>query len=293
MKYKEVRIKITPFSEEYSDIMVAMIEDLGFESYNAEAPFLSAYIQESIFDEEALKETLESLEFPDFSFTWETADVAQENWNRKWESSFEPVVIKDLCTIKATYHKDLPPTRFNITINPEMAFGTGHHQTTTLMATALLDNYFLPESKVREIKGLRVLDMGCGTGILGILAAMIGADSVTAIDIDDTARDSAERNAVLNDVSEAMEIYCGDAAMLDRFKDKPFDIILANINRNILLNDMPLYRDVLKHGGELYISGFYEEDVMLLENRAAELGLEMEYTRSLSPWAMIKFRYNR
>lgn len=289
MEYKELKIEITPFNEEFSEILIAMIEDLGFESYNTENPFLYAYIQESLFDKVSITETLESLDFPDFKFSWSFNDVKQENWNAQWESSFEPVVIEGKCTIKATYHTDLAPTPYTITINPEMAFGTGHHQTTTLMASALIDNYTGADS-VRDLSQLKVLDMGCGTGILSFLSAMIGAKKVTAIDIDETAKISAIENAKLNNVSHIVDVHCGDASILSKFEKEPFDIILANINRNILINDMHIYSSVLKAGGELYLSGFYEEDILLLVNEANKYGLELLYTKSIAPWAVIKLK---
>ncbi len=292
MQYIEIKFTLEPYSDENAEILIAMVEELGFDSYDYQKPCLLAYIQESIFDTSAFEDLVSSLEGFSFNFKWEVNKVEQENWNAQWESSFEPVIIDGLCTIKASYHENLEETPYTICINPEMSFGTGHHDTTYLIAESLLLDY--PKN---EIGGKRILDMGCGTAILAILAAKIKIESgavndlgsIVAIDIDPTATDSASNNTVLNEVEQYINVKCGDAELLKDYLDYPFDIILANINRNILLSDMEKYYAVLKMGGEIYFSGFYSEDAVLLENKAKELGLSLEYFKSQNDWTVLKF----
>jgi ribosomal protein L11 methyltransferase len=189
-------------------------------------------------------------------------------------------VVDDICTIKASFHKDLKKTRFNITIDPKMAFGTGHHQTTYMMCRALLQNE-------DAVKGKVVMDMGCGTAILAILAAKMKASRVYGIDIDAVAAISAYDNARLNRVGKVMETYCGDASLLQR---NSYDVLLANINRNILLQDMPTYAHSLHKEGLLFVSGFYVEDMPMLIGTAAANGLEYVSHDSMDNWCCIKFK---
>ena len=202
------------------------------------------------------------------------------NWNAVWESQFTPIVVDGLCTIKASFHEGLKKTRYNITIDPKMAFGTGHHQTTYMMCRALLQNEDAVRDKV-------VLDMGCGTAILAILAAKMKAAHVYGIDIDAVAAISAYDNARLNRVGKKIETYCGDASLLQR---NTYDTILANINRNILLQDMPTYAKCLRRDGRLFVSGFYVEDMPMLIGMAEASGLEYVSHDSIDNWCCITFR---
>ncbi len=279
-EYIEVAIHIAPFSEENAEIVTAEICELPFESFSAEDPYLKCYIQKELYDAHALKVVLGGLEGMGFDVDFSANLMPAVNWNAVWESQFTPIVVDDKCTIKASFHKNLKKTRFNITIDPKMAFGTGHHQTTYMMCRALLQNE-------DSIRGKIVMDMGCGTAILAILAAKMKAARVYGIDIDAVAAISAYDNARLNRVGKIMETYCGDASLLQR---NSYDILLANINRNILLQDMGTYALSLHRGGLLFVSGFYVEDMPMLIGTAAANGLEYVSHDDMDNWCCIKFR---
>ena len=213
---------------------------------------------------------------------FEAVPIQGQNWNKEWESRFEPIVVDGVVTIKAGFNENVPRTRFNIWIDPEMAFGTGSHNTTYMMMQRMLGIEDL-------IKGRVVLDMGCGTAILGILAAKMGARKVFAVDIDAVAARSAWGNARWNRVSRRVETACGDASLLQMGS---YDVILANIHRNILLEDMPTYVRSLRHGGRLLMSGFYEADIPALQERAASLGLTFVGQTLREEWACVEFSKN-
>ena len=278
-EYIEVAISIAPYSEENAEIVTAEVSELPFESFSSEDPFLKCYIQKDLYDAQALKVVLSALEGMDFTVDFNATLVPPVNWNAVWESQFTPIVVDDRCTIKASFHKDLKRTRYNITIDPKMAFGTGHHQTTYMMCRALLQN----EDAVR---GKVVMDMGCGTAVLAILAAKMKASRVYGIDIDAIAAISAYDNARLNRVGKLMETYCGDASLLQR---NSYDVLLANINRNILLQDIPTYALSLHKGGLLFVSGFYVEDMPMIVGMAQNSGLEYVSHASMENWCCIKF----
>ena len=231
-EYIEVSVKIDPYSDENAEILMAELEEFPFESFSMEQPYLKCYIQKDLYLQQDLKVVLSGLDHYGFTTSFTAALLPATNWNAVWESQFTPIVVDGKCTIKASFHKGLKRTRFNITIDPKMAFGTGHHQTTYMMCRALLANE-------PEIRDKVVMDMGCGTAILAILAAKMGARHVYGIDIDAVAAISAYDNARSNKVSKRVETYCGDASLLQVGK---YDILLANINRNILLQDFSLYR---------------------------------------------------
>ena len=279
-EYIEVAISIAPFTEENAEIVTAEISELPFESFSMEDPFLKCYIQKELYDAQALKVVLSGMEGMGFDLDFNANLMPAVNWNAVWESQFTPIVVDGRCTIKASFHKDLKKTRFNITIDPKMAFGTGHHQTTYMMCRALLQNE-------DAVKGKIVMDMGCGTAILAILAAKMKASRVYGIDIDAVAAISAYDNARLNRVGKVMETYCGDASLLQR---NSYDVLLANINRNILLQDMPTYAHSLHKEGLLFVSGFYVEDMPMLIGTAAANGLEYVSHDSMDNWCCIKFK---
>lgn len=279
-EYIEVAISIAPFTEENAEIVTAEISELPFESFSMEDPYLKCYIQKELYDAQALKVVLSGMEGMEFDLDFNANLMPAVNWNAVWESQFTPIVVDDRCTIKASFHKDLKKTRFNITIDPKMAFGTGHHQTTYMMCRALLQNE-------EAVKGKVVMDMGCGTAILAILAAKMKASRVYGIDIDAVAAISAYDNARLNRVGKVMETYCGDASLLQR---NSYDVLLANINRNILLQDMPTYAHSLHKEGLLFVSGFYVEDMPMLIGTAAANGLEYVSHDSMDNWCCIKFK---
>lgn len=279
-EYIEVAVKITPYTEENAEIVTAEISELPFESFSSEDPFLKCYIQKDMYDAQALKVVLSGLDGLGFTIDHTATLVPPVNWNAVWESQFPPIVVDNTCTIKASFHEGLKKTRFNITIDPKMAFGTGHHQTTYMMCRALLRN----EESVRDKV---VLDMGCGTAVLAILAAKMKARKVYGIDIDAIAAISAYDNARLNKVGTRVETYCGDASLLQR---NTYDVILANINRNILLQDIPTYALSLHKDGLLFVSGFYVEDMPMLIGMAQNSGLEYVSHDSIDNWCCIKFR---
>ena len=263
-EYIEVTVKISPYSEENAEIVTAEISELPFESFSSENPFLKCYIQKDLYDAQALKVVLSGLEGMGFDIEYTSTLMPSVNWNAVWESQFTPIVVDGKCTIKASFHEGLKKTRFNITIDPKMAFGTGHHQTTYMMCRALLENE-------EAVRGKIVMDMGCGTAVLAILAAKMRAAKVYGIDIDAVAAISAYDNARLNRVGSKMETYCGDASLLQK---NSYDVLLANINRNILLQDMQTYSGTLHHDGLLFVSGFYVEDMPMLIGAATAAGLE-------------------
>lgn len=278
-EYIEVSIHITPFSEEYAEIITAEVSELPFESFSTEGEILKCYIQKDLYDAQALKVVLSGLDYLECKVDFSANLVPAVNWNAVWESQFTPIVVDGQCTIKASFHEGLKKTRFNITIDPKMAFGTGHHQTTYMMCRALLQN----EDAVR---GKVVMDMGCGTAILAILAAKMKAAQVYGIDIDAIAAISAYDNARLNRVGTRIETYCGDASLLQR---NTYDVFLANINRNILLQDIPTYAACIRKGGLLFVSGFYLEDMPMIVGMATSVGLNYVSHDTVDNWCCIKF----
>ena len=278
-EYIEVSVKITPYSEENAEIVTAEVSELPFESFSGEDPFLKCYIQKELYDAQALKVVLSGLEGMGFDLEWSSTLMPVVNWNAEWESQFSPIIVDGRCTIKASFHKDLKRTRYNIVIDPKMAFGTGHHQTTYMMCRALLENE-------EAVRGKVVMDMGCGTAVLAILAAKMKAHRVYGIDIDAVAAISAYDNARLNRVGKIVETWCGDASLLQR---NSYDVLLANINRNILLQDMQTYAGCLRRDGLLFVSGFYVEDMPMLIGAATAAGLEYVSHDSIDNWCCIKF----
>ena len=279
MDYIAVHIKIEPFSEEWAEIVEAEIADLGFDSFTVEDPMLNAFIPKEQFSEPNLKTVLSAFDSDEIRISHMVEMVREQNWNAAWESDFEPVVVGGEVTVKAVYHKDLPKTRINVVIDPQMSFGSGHHQTTMMMIEQLLADR-------QALKGRAVLDMGCGTGILAIVAAKLGAAKpVHAVDIDPRCCRSTIANARRNRIPHKLVTVCGDASVLIRGQ---YDYILANINRNILLADMRSYVRALKpQGGQLFLSGFYTADIPILLAEAASLGLSEVSRRERDDWALL------
>ena len=275
-EYIEVSVRLEPFSEETAEMLMADLAELPYDSFVTEEPVLKAYIPLSEYRPGDLKVVLSG--DPDVT-GFEAVPIQGQNWNKEWESRFEPIVVDGVVTIKAGFNENVPRTRFNIWIDPEMAFGTGSHNTTYMMMQRML--------RIEDlIKGKVVLDMGCGTAILGILAAKMGARKVFAVDIDAVAARSAWGNARWNRVSRRVETACGDASLLQMGS---YDVILANLHRNILLEDMPTYVRSQRHGGQLLMSGFYEADIPALQERAASLGLSFVGQTLREEWACVEF----
>ena len=278
MKYFEVTFTTQPCNETTNDVVSALAGEIGFESFVEWKNGVQAYIQQNLFDEEALKEMVNEFPLPDTHITYTIQEAEDKDWNEEWEKNFfQPIVIGDRCCIHSTFHKDTPKTEYEILINPQMAFGTGHHETTSSIICELLD---------ADLNGKNVLDMGCGTSILAILASMRGAKAVTAIDIDDWCVNNSRDNIALNNIHN-IEVKWGDAALLEGHE--PFDVIIANINRNILLADMSRYAACMHSGSELFMSGFYVEDIPAIQEKAESLGMTFLHHREKNNWAAVKF----
>jgi len=276
MDYYEINIIMSPFSDDISEIVVAEFADLGCDSFVDIENGVNAYIPKNVFNENAIKDTVASLEYIS-KINYSVKFIETQNWNAIWESNFEPIVVNDVCTIRAPFHNNLPKTKYEIVIMPKMSFGTGHHATTYLVTEALLDI---------DVENLQVLDMGCGTGILAILAAMKNAAHIDAIDIDDWAYENAVENVLVNNANEKVNVLLGDVATIS---GKFYDLILANINRNILVADMQHYANSLKNGGKLIVSGIFTEDIDIVETEANKYNLTKTEEKSRNKWARIQF----
>jgi ribosomal protein L11 methyltransferase len=276
MNYIEVKFICTPNDEIVNSVLFATIAEIGFESFVEDESSTTAYIQDALFDEERLKEILEHfLIEAEIIYTFKS--IEDQNWNEEWEKNyFQPLIIDNKCIIQSTFHNVPATYEYNIYIDPKMAFGTGHHQTTELMIREILKGDFAGKS---------VLDMGSGTAILAILASMRGAGTVTAIDIDRWAYDNAIENLKLNHI-ENVDVKIGGAELLGI---AVYDIILANINRNILLSDIHIYTSVLRKSGVLYMSGFYVEDIPAIAEECARNGLIFSYNATKDNWVAVKF----
>ena len=278
MKYFEVTFTTAPCNETVNDVVSALAGEIGFESFVEWENGVQAYVQQTLFDEEALKDMVDSFPLPDTQISYEIKEAEDKDWNEEWEKNFfQPIVIGDRCCIHSTFHKDTPQTEYEILINPQMAFGTGHHETTSSIICELLD---------ADLEGKSVLDMGCGTSILAILASMRGANPVTAIDIDDWCVNNSRDNIELNGINN-ITVELGDAALLEG--REAFDVIIANINRNILLADMDRYAACMQQGSELFMSGFYVQDIPAIREKAENLGMTFEHHREKNNWAAVKF----
>ena len=257
-----------------SDLLMNELAAIGFDSFDANETGFSAYIPEHLFKEEIMQEQLAGYA-ADFEFTHTMQIIPYQNWNEVWESNFPPVIVSEQVYIYANFHPIQTQYPFQIKMHPKMAFGTGHHETTLQMAEQLLG---------LSVEGLSVLDMGCGTGVLAILASLKGAKSILAIDNDPIASNSATENFEINEVIG--EVICGDAKDIQGLS---FDLILANINRNILINDMAAYAASLVAGGTILFSGFYEEDLSFIKQAASENGLVYQMHSAKNNWVVAKF----
>lgn len=276
MEYTKVTCILNPDGELARELLIAELGNAGFESFVESDEAVEAFIPSRDYSAELLSgDQFQHNEF--FSFTFQTETIADQNWNEVWEQNyFEPLLIEDQCLVRAPFHEVNSTAPYEIIISPRMAFGTGNHETTHLMITAILG---------MECNGKKVLDMGCGSGILSILAAMKGAGAVTAIDIDEWSYSNALENAALNNIN-TISVMLGDASLLS---DQSFDIILANIQRNILLQDMEAYRKVLVPGGELIMSGFYIADLESITGKAVSLGFELAQNMERSGWCAARY----
>ena len=260
--------------EGLQDILIAKLGEIGFESFVEEDEVLMAYIQGENYNEQLLKEIFNEKLFHDIPYMM--TQIEERNWNAEWESNYPSVLIDERCMVRAPFHEKNPNVEFDIVIEPKMSFGTAHHETTSQMIKLLLDE---------DVKGLNVLDMGCGTGVLAILAKMKGAAAITAVDNNDWAYENSIENLRRNDIHD-QTIILGDASVLE---SKTFDLILANINRNILLKDMHWYSESLSEGGKLFMSGFYEADLPAIKAEALRLGMKFVKHISSNNWVAAVF----
>ena len=271
--YLEYKFRVSPL-QPATEILIAELAELGYDSFLETENGLLAYIPKAS-DLPDLN-ALHILANPDFQITYTVTEVAPENWNQTWEENFDPILIDDHCAIRAPFHEafDVP---YDIVIEPKMSFGTGHHETTHMMVQFLLK---------AAVQGKAVLDMGCGTGVLAILASMRGADPVMAIDIDNWSYENTLENIHRNEQGQ-IAVFQGDASLLT---DKTFDIVLANINRNILLQDLPAYVNSLESkSGELYLSGFFEADLSLITDKCEALGMRLAEKLKKGYWVSAKY----
>lgn len=272
MNYIELDCRISNELETASEILAAELSQIGFESFLDTEYGLKAYVQLKDYDKEAVEELLKQEIYQHFGIEFTTTEIEQQNWNDEWEKNyFDPIVIDDQCVVHSSFHTDIPSARYSILINPKMSFGTGHHETTSLMVSNMLE---------MDFAGKTVLDMGCGTGILGILASMKGAKQIMGIDIDEWVYDNVLENIGLNNIGN-MEVKIGDATSI---QGQYYDIILANIIRNVLLEDISKYSLCLHKGARLVLSGFYLEDLPLIRQEAEKNGLSYESHLEKNDW---------
>ena len=287
MKYFEVEFTLTPNNDDARDLLAALAGEEGFETFEETETGLKGYVQQTMFDVEALKTALEDFPFEGVTISYEVREAEDRDWNEQWEQEgFEPIIISDGAII---IHdgRHLPETAggISIEIDAHLAFGTGTHETTRMVCSTLLSLSHLLTSSPS-----RVLDCGTGTGILSICALKLGAKEAVGYDIDEWSVDNARHNAVINQVDERFQSLLGDASLLLNKVEGEFDIVMANINRNILLADMPLFRQKMAPGASLILSGFYTEDVPMLTDKAATLGLILESQKQDNNWACLTFR---
>lgn len=278
--YYSIRIECTPCNEDITDLIAAYLADAGFESFEPDSSGVTCYISSKIGD--GLDIAREALsDFPvECNLRFEKTFIEGRDWNEEWEKNyFKPILIDNVCVIHSSFHTKVPKADYDIVIDPKMAFGTGHHDTTSQMVRLILSS---------DLKGKSVIDMGTGTGILGILASMRGAREVAGIEIDEPAYLNALENVALNGVE--MSLIHGDASSLAALE--PADFLFANINRNIILADIDRYVSRLTPGGEMFLSGFYEEDVPVIADAAARHGLTVKDSLVSNRWTALKLIRN-
>lgn len=273
MVYLEFNFIVDP-TQPATDILIAELGAVGFESFVETESGVMAYILKSDFNQTDIEEIF-ILQNPDFKIDWTQKEIVQQNWNAEWEKNFHSIRVDDQCMVRAPFHPR-ENVKFDIIIEPKMSFGTGHHETTRMMLQHILDTDFA---------GKTVLDMGCGTGVLAIMAEMKGAKELDAIDIDEWCFINSKENVDRNNCKN-IDVYQGDSSLLT---GKKYDIILANINRNILLEGIPIYTECLNSEGALFLSGFYLEDLDAISSKCGAYGLEFEKKLEKNNWVSVKY----
>ncbi|MBT8385380.1 MAG: 50S ribosomal protein L11 methyltransferase [Bacteroidia bacterium] len=271
--YFEYKFIVNP-KEPATEILIAELANAGFESFVENDTGLLAYIQQKDWNDQVL-DKIQILRSTEFDISYQKNAIEQTNWNKEWESNFEPIQVDDTVSIRAPFHKN-PNLKYDIVIEPKMSFGTGHHETTYMMVQHLIE---------LNLENKKVLDMGCGTGILAIFSELKGARDIDAIDIDDWCYENSIENCLRNDCKN-INVYQGDATLL---VDKKYDIIIANINRNILLMDINTYVNCLNKKGILLLSGFYEEDIPVIDAEARQYKLKLEKIMERNNWVALKY----
>lgn len=280
MKYFEVEFTISPYSADAADLFASLAGEAGFETFEETETGLKGYVQQSLFDEDALRECIEDFPFEGTSIIYNVREAEDRDWNEQWEQEgFEPIVIADQLVIHDGRHLPEVDSKIQIEIDAKLAFGTGTHETTRMICTQLL----------KLAKG-RVLDCGTGTGILSICALKLGATEAVGYDIDEWSVDNARHNAVINRVDDRFTSLLGDAKILENIDEK-FDIVLANINRNILLADMPMFDSKMHEGSLLILSGFYSDDCEILIEKAHSIGLKLVSKTTDHDWACLVLKH--
>ena len=280
MKYFEVEFTISPYSADAADLFASLAGEAGFETFEETETGLKGYVQQSLFDEDALRECIEDFPFEGTSIIYNVREAEDRDWNEQWEQEgFEPIVIADQLVIHDGRHLPEVDSKVQIEIDAKLAFGTGTHETTRMICTQLL----------KLAKG-RVLDCGTGTGILSICALKLGATEAVGYDIDEWSVDNARHNAVINRVDDRFTSLLGDAKILENIDEK-FDIVLANINRNILLADMPMFVSKMHEGSLLILSGFYSDDCEILIEKAHSIGLTLVSKTTDHDWACLVLKH--
>lgn len=275
--YIETRVNLTPCDEVATDLLADALCEIGYESFVPDNEGLTAYIRQELADEAAVEAAVAELPGCERRAEVSHKFVEGRDWNSEWEKNyFQPIVVDDRCVIHSSFHTGFPKCEYDIVIDPKMAFGTGHHATTSLIIARLLD---------ADLQGKSMIDMGTGTGILAILAAMRGASPVTAIEIDPMAHVNAVENVATNGHPE-IDVLLGDASMLESLD--PVELFVANINRNVITGDIAAYAQKLLPGGTMLLSGFYEEDVEIVAAAAAPYGLAPDGVTSRDRWACLR-----
>ena len=272
--YIEYNFEVTP-KEPATEILIAELGGVGFESFVENDNGVTAYIQKEEWNATIL-EGVFVLKSDEFKIVYSQKEVAQTNWNAEWEKNFNPIQVDDLVSIRAPFHEN-PNLKYDIVIEPKMSFGTGHHETTHMMVQHLIN---------LNVENRKVLDMGCGTGILAIFAEMKGAKPIDAIDIDAWCYENSLENVERNNCSN-IAVYEGDSSIL---KEKKYDIIIANINRNILLSDMEIYTSCINENGNLLLSGFYSEDIPIIDAEVSKYGLTLNKTITRNNWVALQYQ---
>jgi len=275
MDYKEVVFTLNPSGDFYQDLLINSLAEAGFDTFEETGSGFKAFIPASQFKETVLIDVISDYQ-DKLSVSFEINHIPHKNWNELWESSFEPITIGKECYVRASFHPSKPEYPYEIIINPKMAFGTGHHQTTAMMMEFMLEE---------NLEGKLVRDMGSGTGILAFLAEKLGAATVTAIDNDPVCVESIEENAGLNNCHRISSIEGSKEAIPHLF----FDIVFANINRNVLIDHLAAYSKVMKAGAELFLSGFYETDLPVLSAEAEKNNFKFQSSKISDNWTAAKF----